>query len=77
METSIFIAKIIGIIYTSFGVGLLFSGDFYKKEFPKLLDNTAFLILGGILAIIMGILIIEKPINLHIVTYQCVLFVHS
>jgi hypothetical protein len=60
METSIFIAKIIATIYLSFGVGLLFSGTYYKKEMAKLLDNSAFMIFGGFMAIIFGLLIIEN-----------------
>lgn len=60
METSILIAKIIGLIYLSFGVGILLNGSFYKKEIPKLLENTAYLILGGFLAIIVGVLIIDN-----------------
>jgi hypothetical protein len=60
MEISILIAKIIGIIYLSFGVGLLFNQQFYKNEIPKLLANTAYLILGGFLAIIIGSVIIEN-----------------
>lgn len=60
METSILIAKIIGLIYLSFGVGILLNGNYYKKEIPKLLENTAYLILGGFMAIIVGILIIDN-----------------
>lgn len=60
METSIFIAKIIATIYLSFGVGLLFNRNYYKKEIAKLLDNSAYIILGGIIAIIFGLLIIEN-----------------
>ena len=60
METSIFIAKIIGIIYTSFGIGLLLNVKHFKTELPKLLENTAFHIFGGLIAIIIGMLIIEN-----------------
>lgn len=60
METSTLIAKIIGLIYLSFGVGLLLNGSYYKKEIPKLLENTAYLIFGGFIAIIIGVLIIEN-----------------
>lgn len=60
METSLFIAKIIGIIYTSFGVGLLLNGKHFKTELPKLLENTGFLIFGGFIAIVIGMLIIEN-----------------
>jgi hypothetical protein len=60
METSIFIAKIIATIYLSFGAGLLFSGNYYKKEMAKLLDNSALMIFGGFMAIILGLLVIEN-----------------
>lgn len=60
METSVLIAKIIGLIYLSFGVGLLFNSAFYKKEIPKLLENTAYLIFGGFMAIVFGVLIIDN-----------------
>ena len=60
METSTLIAKMIGFIYLSFGVGILLNGQYYKKEIPKLLENTTYLIFGGFLAIIFGLLIIEN-----------------
>lgn len=60
METSIVIAKIIGIIYLSFGVGILLNSTYYKQVIPKLLENTAYLIFGGFIAIIFGVLIIEN-----------------
>ena len=60
METSLLIAKIIGFIYLSFGVGILLNGQYYRKEIPKLLENTTYLIFGGFLAIIFGVLIIEN-----------------
>jgi len=60
METSILIAKIIGIIYFSFGLGLLFNPHYYQKAFKELLGNTSFLLFGGLLAIIFGSLIIQN-----------------
>lgn len=63
MEISILIAKIIAIIYLSFGIGLLFNSYFYKKEMLKLLDNSACLILGGFIFIVVGVLIIEYHNN--------------
>lgn len=60
METSTLIAKMIGFIYLSFGVGILLNGQYYKKEIPKLLENTTYLIFGGFLAIVFGLLIIEN-----------------
>ncbi|MFD1292924.1 hypothetical protein ACFQ5N_03655 [Lutibacter holmesii] len=60
METSQLIAKIIGCVYIAFGVGILLNGNYYKKEIPKLLENTSYLIFGGFLAIIFGAIIIEN-----------------
>ena len=59
METSILIAKIIGIIYTAFGLGMLFNRKFYKTEIPKLFENSGYLILGGWIAVVCGVLIVE------------------
>ena len=58
METSILIAKILATVYFSFFLGLLFSSKYYKKELPKLVDNSAYLILGGYMAIVFGFLIL-------------------
>ena len=63
METSILIAKIIAIIYLSFGLGLLFNSHFYRNQIPKLLENSAYMIFGGFIAIILGLLIIEYHNN--------------
>ena len=59
METAILISKILGIIYLSFGIGMLVNSSFYRREIPKLLENSAYLILGGFLAIVFGFLILE------------------
>tara|TARA_R110001583_G_scaffold103863_3_gene251128 strand:- start:18095 stop:18478 length:384 start_codon:yes stop_codon:yes gene_type:complete len=59
MEIAILTAKILGIIYLSFGVGLLFNKDYYAKAIEDLLKNTGFMISGGFLAIVMGLCIIE------------------
>jgi hypothetical protein len=60
METSLFIARIIGVIYFSFGVGLLLNSNYYKNAMEKLLDNTFNMLLGGFFAIIIGFFIIES-----------------
>ena len=59
METSIFIAKIIGVIYFSFGIGILFNKKYYSRTFKNLLDDSTYLVLGGILAVVFGLVIIE------------------
>jgi len=59
METTALIAKIIGILYLSFGIGLLFNKQYYSKAIENLLESSTYLIIGGFLAIIIGLLIIE------------------
>ena len=59
METAILISKILGIIYFAFGIGMLVNPSFYRREIPKLHENSAYLILGGFLAIVFGFLILE------------------
>ncbi|MDV7186638.1 hypothetical protein R3X25_05040 [Lutibacter sp. TH_r2] len=60
MEFSIFVAKVIAVIYLSLGVGLLFNGGYYQKVFIKLINDATYLILGGIIAIIIGFIIITN-----------------
>lgn len=60
MEISILIAKIIGIVYVSFGIGLIANKAFYKKAISNLFTNTGYLIIGGFIAIVFGVLIIEN-----------------
>lgn len=59
METSILIAKIIGIIYLSFGLGIVINPELYQKLLQQLLIDPSIRILGGIMAIIIGFLILE------------------
>lgn len=58
MEISLFIAKIIGLLYVSFGIGLLFNRSFYQKEIISLFENTGYFILGGMIAIVGGLAIV-------------------
>jgi len=58
MEISILIARILAIAYLVFGLGLIFSPAFYKREIPKLVDNPALLIYGGFFATVFGCLLI-------------------
>lgn len=60
MEVSVLVAKIIGVVYVSFGIGLMVNKAFYKEAIIKLFENTEYLILGGFIAIVFGILIIEN-----------------
>jgi hypothetical protein len=59
MELSILIARIIGIVYLSFGLGLIFSNRYYKREVIHLYDNASYILFIGILASVIGSLIIS------------------
>ncbi|MFC2128160.1 hypothetical protein ACFLRU_07300, partial [Bacteroidota bacterium] len=58
METTVYIAKIISIIYISFGLGLFINGNFYKAALTSMVGNAPFLIFGGFVAIVVGMSII-------------------
>lgn len=58
METTVFIARIISIIYIAFGLGLFVNGNFYKKALTAMVGNAPFLILGGFVAIVVGMSIL-------------------
>lgn len=59
MATSILIAKIMAVLYLSYGLGFLFNKSYYKKEMAKVFDEPGFMILGGIMALVFGMLIIH------------------
>ncbi len=59
MDTSIIVARILAIVYVSFGLGLLFSNGFYRKAIPELIDNSAVLLYGGFMAVVFGYLILH------------------
>jgi len=58
METSLFIAKFLGVAYAIFGFGILLNVKYYKKMLDDLMKNSANVIYGGIFALVVGFLII-------------------
>ncbi|MBU0578031.1 hypothetical protein KJ742_04575 [Patescibacteria group bacterium] len=58
MATSIFLAKLIGLIYLVLGVGLAVNPKYYHKMFNDLLNDTPLMYLSGILAFIGGLLLV-------------------
>lgn len=58
MATAVLIAKIFALIYLSISVGYIFNKEYYRKEFPKILDNFSLLLYGGAAAIAVGCLIL-------------------
>ena len=59
MDTSIFIARIIAVIYLSIGVGMLFNTTMYMKGIQKMVDDFSALYMGGFLAIAAGLSIVS------------------
>jgi hypothetical protein len=59
MELSLLIARIIGIVYLSFGIGLIISNKYYKREVINIYDNASYILFIGILASLIGYLIIS------------------
>ncbi|MCF7954735.1 MAG: hypothetical protein K9M75_02925 [Phycisphaerae bacterium] len=52
------IFQIFSVVYLAVGIGMLFSPEFYKKMISDFLDNTAILYMGGIMALVVGLLIL-------------------
>lgn len=58
MNISIFIARILGPASFIVALGLLLNRDFYLKVFDDFINNTAFLYMGGLMALILGLVMI-------------------
>jgi uncharacterized protein YjeT (DUF2065 family) len=58
METSVFIAKLLSLMYVVVGLGMLFSGAYYKKALSEMLKQSGFMYLGGLMALFIGFLIV-------------------
>lgn len=54
-----FIAKLLGLSYLVVGLGMLLSGDYYKKAFQSMLKEAGMMYLGGLMALIIGFLIVN------------------
>lgn len=59
MTTSIFIARLLAIVYLSIGVGALFNPDYLKKVVDDFSKSMSATYIGGLLALIMGFSIIS------------------
>jgi hypothetical protein len=58
METSIFLAKLLGPYFIVITIGVLLNLKHYQKMVENFFDNAALLYLGGVLALFFGILIV-------------------
>lgn len=58
METSIFIARIIGPSYIIIAAGIMLNLKFYQKVMEDYCKNAALVFWGGLLALLIGFLIL-------------------
>ncbi len=58
MELSIFIAKLLAIVYIAIGVGMLLNGKHYKQMINDIMGTPGIIYLGGIMALIAGYLMV-------------------
>ena len=61
METSYLIAKILTVIYLSFGIGLLVNSQYYHDAVQRFLSDKVYLFLGGWIAATLGTIMV----NIH------------
>ena len=59
METSILVARLLALVYLTFALGILFSKDYYSEMLPKLIANSSAMLYGGLLALVLGFLILS------------------
>ncbi|MDT8299967.1 MAG: hypothetical protein RQ760_00695 [Sedimentisphaerales bacterium] len=52
------IFQIISIVYIAVGIGIFINPGFYKKLFEDFTENTAVMYLGGVIALVVGYLIL-------------------
>ena len=52
------IFQLFSLVYLAIGIGMLISPGFYKKLFDDFCENAAIMYLGGIMALVVGYLIL-------------------
>ncbi len=58
MELSIFIAKLLAVVYITIGVGMLLNGKYYKQMISDTMGTPGIIYIGGIIALLAGFLMI-------------------
>ncbi|PIU41757.1 MAG: hypothetical protein COS99_03815 [Candidatus Omnitrophica bacterium CG07_land_8_20_14_0_80_42_15] len=58
METAVFIAKILGPCYLIIAIGIMLNREFYQKVMEDFSKNAALVYIGGLLALVIGLLIV-------------------
>ena len=59
MNYAMLVAEILGPVYLAVGVGMLVSCDHYKKMFDEVMKSKTMMYFGGVLALVVGILILR------------------
>ena len=58
METSIFIAKLLAVVYLAIGFGILLNQSYYRKGLDEMVSNAGIMYLGGFMALVIGFLMV-------------------
>jgi hypothetical protein len=56
---TIILAKILGIYFLAIGIAFLFNTDRFKKIYQQFMDDENSLLMGGILALLIGAVIVS------------------
>ena len=59
MDLSVFIARTIGIIYLSVGLGFFLFREMYVMAFRKILESPGYALLGGFMAVVVGMALVN------------------
>ncbi len=59
METSIYIAKLIAVVYFFMGLGLVLNASYFKKAFEDMYKSPAVAFYGGMAALVVGFVIVS------------------
>jgi hypothetical protein len=59
MEMSLFIAKIIAVVYVAVGLGMLLNFKYYQKVIKDALKNPLLALYGGMFALAIGFLLVS------------------
>lgn len=54
MDLSMLLAQALGVMYLAVGLGMLLSGDYYKKAIQDMVKDAGTLYLGGVMALMIG-----------------------
>ena len=58
MESSIFLARIIGLVFLGIGVAILVNREWYRELITEFFDDRGLVYFSGILALVAGIAIV-------------------